>query len=199
MRVSILLAHPNPQSFSHAVASAASDELGRLGHEVLWHDLYAESFDPLLTTPELGRDPVLPPLVARHCRELVAVDGIVIVHPNWWGQPPAILKGWIDRVVRPEVAYKFVAGDGGEGVPVGLLRMKRAIVLNTSNTDAAREVAVFGDPLEGLWRGCVFGLCGVPGVVRETFSVVITSTVKQREAWLERTRALIRQSFPVTE
>ena len=61
-------------------------------------------------------------------------EGIIIIHPNWWGMPPAILKGWVDRVMRPGVAYEFLEGDSGEGVPRGLLRARRAIVFNTSNT-----------------------------------------------------------------
>jgi len=44
-------------------------------------------------------------------------SGIVIVHPNWWGQPPAILKGWVDRVLRPGVAYEFTEGDQGKVSP----------------------------------------------------------------------------------
>jgi NAD(P)H dehydrogenase (quinone) len=55
-------------------------------------------------------------VIELHCREIADVDGI-IVHPNWWGQPPAILKGWVDRVLRPGVAYRFLEGDAGEGVP----------------------------------------------------------------------------------
>ena len=54
-------------------------------------------------------------LVASHCEELARADGIIIVHPNWWGAPPAVLKGWVDRVFRPEVAYRFLEGDTGEG------------------------------------------------------------------------------------
>ena len=72
------------------------------------------------------REAVLPPEIARHCAEIAAADGIIVVHPNWWGQPPAILKGWIDRVIRPGVAYEFLDGDDGEGVPVGLLKAKTA-------------------------------------------------------------------------
>jgi len=54
-----------------------------------------------------------------------------VVHPNWWGQPPAILKGWIDRILRPGVAYQFLEGDAGEGVPVGLLKAETALIFNT--------------------------------------------------------------------
>jgi putative NADPH-quinone reductase len=110
--------------------------------------------------------------------------------------PPAILKGWIDRVLRMEVAYRFVANDKGEGVPVGLLKAKAAIVFNTANTPDEREGAVFGDPLETLWKKCVFDLCGVKNVQRRTFAVVVTSTPEQRAQWLAEVRAIVRAHFP---
>ena len=53
-------------------------------------------------------------------------------------QPPAILKGWIDRVMRPGVAYEFLEGGSGKGVPNGLLKAKAALVFNTSNTPEDR-------------------------------------------------------------
>ncbi len=86
----------------------------------------------------------------------------------------------------PGVAYPFLEGDNGEGVPIGLLRARTALVINTSNTAAEREQLAFGDPLEAIWKRCVFGLCGVTDVHRETFSVVVTSTPEQREEWLSR-------------
>ena len=125
-----------------------------------------------------------------------AADGIVVVHPNWWGQPPAILKGWIDRVVRPGVAYTFEEGDSGEGVPVGLLRARTAVVLNTSNTPPGREQDVFGDPLEVIWRRCVFDLCGVRDVRRRTFGVVVTSTAEERARWLGEVEELVAAASP---
>ncbi len=140
MRISIILAHPDVQSFNHAIAQTAAEKLKRNGHNVVLHDLCAEGFDPLLPACEFPQQASLPDEIERHCREISAADGIVIVHPNWWGQPPAILKGWVDRVIRPGVAYKFLDGDSGEGVPVGLLRAKAAVVFNTSNTSPRARV-----------------------------------------------------------
>ena len=192
----MILAHPAPGSFNHAMAEAAVAELTGVGHDVRFHDLYREGFDPLLPGPEAPAGAVLPAAIVAHCEEIAAAEGIVIVHPNWWGQPPAILKGWVDRVLRAGVAYEFVEGDGGEGVPVGLLRARTAIVFNTANTPIEREQSAFGDPLELIWKRCIFGLCGVEDVRRVTFSVVVTSTVEQRKAWLDRVRELVAGCFP---
>ncbi|MBI4633417.1 MAG: NAD(P)H-dependent oxidoreductase [Deltaproteobacteria bacterium] len=196
MQVSVILAHPNAQSFNHAIAQAVLAELTRRGHQIVFHDLYAEKFDPALPASELRKKASLPPAVALHCREISCADGIIIIHPNWWGQPPAILKGWIDRVIRPGVAYQFAEGDPGEGIPVGLLNVKAVLVFNTSNTSAEREANVFGDPLETLWKNCVFGLCGIEAVYREVFSVMVTSSPEQRQAWLKRVREVVGQHLP---
>ncbi|HLZ53151.1 MAG TPA: NAD(P)H-dependent oxidoreductase [Verrucomicrobiae bacterium] len=198
MNISIILAHPNPGSFNHAIASVAAEVLALTGYNVSLHDLYQEQFPPLLPMAELQKDAKLNPIVAHHSEEIVNADGIIVVHPNWWGMPPAILKGWIDRVLRMEVAYRFVANDHGEGVPVGLLKARAAIVFNTANTPDEREKAFFGDPLELLWKNCIFGLCGVRNVHRRTFTVVVTSRPQQRAQWLEEVKVTVAGTFPGT-
>jgi putative NADPH-quinone reductase len=96
------------------------------------------------------------------------------------------MKGWIDRVFRAGVAYRFQEGDNGEGVPIGLLRAQTAVIFNTSNTPPEREMREFGDPLDRLWKKCVLEFCGVKNIYRETFGIVVTSTPQQRADWLRR-------------
>lgn len=195
MNILLILAHPDPGSFNHAIARTAWEAFQRLGHEVIFHDLYAERFDAILPGAEIPQHRKVPPEIRRHCDELTAAEGIVIVHPNWWGQPPAVLKGWIDRIIRPGVAYIFQEGDSGEGIPVGLLKARMAMIFNTSNTTEAREQAVFGDPLEAIWKRCIFDLCGVTNCHRRMFNVIVTSTPEQREAWLREVGEMITDNF----
>ncbi|HZL42897.1 MAG TPA: NAD(P)H-dependent oxidoreductase [Verrucomicrobiae bacterium] len=196
MKISVIVAHPNPGSFNHAIATAAADALRHIGHHVWFHDLYQEQFPCLLSAAELGKEPILDPLSSLHCSQIAQAHGIIIVHPNWWGMPPAILKGWIDRILRPEVAYRFVTNDKGDGVPVGLLKAGAAVVFNTANTPDDREKAVFGDPLETLWKKCIFDLCGIRNVHRRAFTVVVASTPKQRAGWLAEVRQTVTEKFP---
>jgi len=195
----IILAHPNPNSLNHAIARTAENTLIELGHRVIFHDLYAEGFDPNLLATEIPNGASLDPTMQLHCDELANANGLVIVHPNWWGAPPAIMKGWIDRVFRPDVAYRFIGEDGGEGVPEGLLKAEKALVFHTANTAEKREAEVFGDPLDLMWRKCVFGLCGVKDVRRRTFSIVITSTAMERKRWLDEVAEMVGNAFPYTE
>jgi putative NADPH-quinone reductase len=196
MKISVILAHPDQASFNHAIAQTVVEQLAGNGHAVSFHDLYAERFDPVLPAAEIPRNAVLPDALRAHCEEIREAEDIVIVHPNWWGQPPAVLKGWIDRVIRPGIAYEFLEGDSGEGVPRGLLAAKAALVFNTANTMPDRERQVFGDPLETIWRNCIFGLCGVDTFYRRTFGVVVTSTGQERQKWLAEAREEIDRYFP---
>jgi putative NADPH-quinone reductase len=196
MKITLILAHPLRASLTGAVADAVRDALAGLGHTLHFHHLDAESFEPRIPAAELTARRSDDPLVERHCAELAAADGIVIVHPNWWSQPPANLKGWLDRVVRPGVAYDFARDDAGRSVPVGLLRARAALVFNTANVPQAQEQALLGDPLDTLWRKCVFDRCGVKTVHRRVFAVAAAATETQRAAWLEEAQDLARASFP---
>ena len=106
------------------------------------------------------------------------------------------MKGWIDRVLHPVVAYQFAETDSGEGTPVGLLAAKAVLVFNTSSTPVEREQEAFVAPLERIWYDCIFAFCGVPLFHRRMFSVVVTSTEEQRKEWLEEVRDLTRSTFP---
>ncbi|HOW68563.1 MAG TPA: NAD(P)H-dependent oxidoreductase [Candidatus Paceibacterota bacterium] len=186
MKYSVILAHPTPGSFNHAIAETVVRCLRAREQEVFFHDLYAENFDPVMPAREIARDAVLDPVLERHCDEIGSADGIVIVHPNWWSQPPAILKGWVDRALRAGRAYTFVAGENGEGKAVGLLKAKTALVITTANTPQEKEVALLGDPLGLFWEKVVCGLCGIRDVRRLVFTPVIISQPEQRAAWLRQ-------------
>jgi NAD(P)H dehydrogenase (quinone) len=192
----VVVAHPRPGSFCHALAEAATGALVDAGHDLAVHDLYAEGFDPVLRPEEalttggsgdaaftVGADP----LVTRHRRTLAAAHTLVVAHPNWWGKPPAILAGWMDRVLVPGVVYRLAAADGE---PECLLPLRRLVVLNTGDTPPEREAAVFGDPLDAVWRRCVGGYLGDAAVERLLATPVGAASDRQRRGWLAQARAL---------
>jgi putative NADPH-quinone reductase len=156
---------------------------------VLAHDLCAEGFSPVLTAEETetvqAAERSEDAQLDLHRAEVATLDGLVFVHPNWWGMPPAVLTGWMQRVLVPGVAYKLGTA---EGEPVGLLRAGRALVLNTSDTPADREHHEFGDPLQRIWAACVLPYVGVADVRRVVFRTVGDSTDGQRADWLREAR-----------
>jgi len=198
MNILIILGHPDNTSFNHAIADTCRNRLVENGHSVLFHDLYREGFNPITDVNEIPKQGKIDNLIKTHCDNLKDSDGIIIIHPNWWGQPPAILKGWIDRVFRPGVAYEFEEGDSGEGLPIGLLKAKIGLVFNTSNTNEERENNIFKDPLETIWKNCIFSFCGVKQFDRRMFRIVVTSDLNQRQIWLNEAKTMIDKYFPKT-
>jgi putative NADPH-quinone reductase len=191
----IVLANPNVHSLTHAMAQAAMRLLEGHGYAIAWHDLYEENFDPVQRSGELANTSSSDRLVERHCAELSRADLVLVFHPNWWGQPPAIMKGWIDRVFRLDTAYGYPPGVAPDGVPRGLLAARHAFVFNTSNTPTERERLEFGDPLEALWKRCIFGLCGIDNVTRRMVGPVSGSTPRQRADWIDEVVTAIREAI----
>lgn len=201
MRILSLVAHPRGSSFCHAISAHVRSALSEAGHDVIHHDLYAEGFDPCLTAEEaytigdsfeaaLSR--AEDPIIRQHRSDIATADGLFVVHPNWWGKPPAILSGWMDRVLVPGVAYRLRTADG---LPEGLLALRTALILNTSDTPAPREEAELGDPLELIWGRCVLPYCGVRAYRRHVFRPVVGSSDGERAGWLAEAETIGRVVF----
>ncbi|MBO4716020.1 MAG: NAD(P)H-dependent oxidoreductase [Verrucomicrobia bacterium] len=190
MNISVILSHPNPASFNHAIARTVCEAVSGAGHTLFFHDLHAEGFDPIMPTEELDRTDCLPPLVRQHTEELSAADGIVLIHPNWWSAPPAMIAGWRDRCIRAGLAYRFESEGKGGGYSVGMLKARFALLINTLNTPITVEDQILGNPMLKHWKEIVFGLCGVKETSQKLIGPVITSTPEQRAQWLDEVRIL---------
>ena len=192
MKILIILAHPSSgASFNRAIAETAVRTLEEMGHEPILRDLYAERFDPVLLAGE-EKLPVeeLPREIQDAIRDVADAEGLVFIHPNWWGIPPAILKGWIDRVFRAGFAYRFSA----DGV-VPQFTEKTVQIFTTSNTPREIELEVYHDPLENFWKTIVFGLTGCKSFERRNFESIIMSSDAERKEWLAETERIILRRF----
>jgi putative NADPH-quinone reductase len=108
MRILYVFAHPLPESFHAGVKAEALAVLAAAGHEVDLLDLYAERFDPVLS--EEGRrhyhdTDVNQRGLEAYVARLRAAEALVVQFPTWTFGPPAILKGFFDRVLMPGVAF----------------------------------------------------------------------------------------------
>ncbi len=83
MKILVILGHPKKGSFNHAIAGTIIHALKNNGHDVVYHDLYEEGFDPVLPDEEIPKRSELDPIIKRHCDEISEAEGIVIIHPNW--------------------------------------------------------------------------------------------------------------------
>ncbi|MCR5855429.1 NAD(P)H-dependent oxidoreductase [Mesorhizobium sp. J428] len=110
MRILLVYCHPVPESFAASIRDEAIASLEARGHEVRLLDLYAIGFDPVMGAEERRRYNHLPaehhPL-PEHIAHLRWAEGLVFVYPTWWYGLPAMLKGWLDRVWAPGVAFSM--------------------------------------------------------------------------------------------
>ncbi|MEV4776662.1 NAD(P)H-dependent oxidoreductase [Microbacterium sp. LWH12-1.2] len=160
-----IYAHPQENSFNARLFRDGREALSR-DYDVQTTDLYRQQFDPVLAAPDLG-DPQgregnvvdlmgeayaegqVPSDVSEEQRKLQAADLVVLQFPLWWYGPPAILKGWFDRVLTNGFAYGPL--DPHTGLPLrygdGLLAGRRALVIVTAGEDdrSLGERGVSGD------------------------------------------------------
>jgi NAD(P)H dehydrogenase (quinone) len=114
MHILLVFCHPAPDSFQHTILEDLAARLGRDGHTLQTLDLYAEGFDPVLDLDgwrahRQGQAHAAADISA-HIAALREAEGLIFVYPTWWYGLPAMLKGWIDRVWQPGVAFAIEAG-----------------------------------------------------------------------------------------
>lgn len=111
MQVLVVHAHPEPQSFNHALAHAAVSALRDAGHDVDVIDLYGSGYQPAMSEAERrsyeSDQPVIDPVVAEHARLVRRAETLVFVYPTWWSSLPAMLKGWMERTLVMGVAFEL--------------------------------------------------------------------------------------------
>jgi len=138
MQVVVVLAHPNSDSFSHAIADRACVGLRGAGHDVHVLDLHAVGFRAAMSLDDHvayhGDNPAIDPMVAEHGALIKRADALVFVYPTWWSSVPAILKGWLERVMVPGVAFVF--NDKGKVRP-GLSNVRRIVGISTYGSPRA--------------------------------------------------------------
>jgi NAD(P)H dehydrogenase (quinone) len=189
MKTLVILCHPIPGSFNHSIASHILKVLESRGHVICFHDLYKEKFDPVLSPDEIQRKFSFDEKIQRYSRELSDSDGIIIIHPDWWGQPPALLKGWIDRVFRPGISYDYEGEDFMKKTESPLLCGKKALVAVTTNEKKSSS----GHPLETVWQKHIFGFCGIQDADCTILYGVRESGLHTRSRWLKSIEAKIAE------
>jgi putative NADPH-quinone reductase len=114
MRIQVVHCHPLTESFDHALFRTIVETLETNGHEVVATDLYRESFQPAMTEAErrsyMDND-YERGSIAAYAETLKRMDGLILCFPHWWFAMPAVLKGWVDRVWGPGIAFTYDAKD----------------------------------------------------------------------------------------
>ncbi len=133
MRALVVYCHPRKDSFTAAIRDVVLGKLAAAGAEVRLTDLYARGFQPALTEEEHAGyldSPANRLPVDRDCADLEWADTLIFVYPTWWYGLPAMLKGWLDRVLLPDVAFLMPKAEG-ETIRPGLQHITRLGVFTT--------------------------------------------------------------------
>ncbi len=160
MRTLVLYAHPCADSFNAAVHEVVTTTLLDRGWEVDDCDLNAEGFQPVLTDAERQGYHDIPENiepVRDYVDRLRAAEAMVMVFPVWNFGPPAILKGFMDRVFLPDVSFKLQGG----GVAPGMTNIKRLAACTTYGGTRWRAMMTGDPPRKNFTRATRYA-CGMP-------------------------------------
>jgi NAD(P)H dehydrogenase (quinone) len=153
MRLLVVFAHPSDASYGAAIFARAVAALEAGGHALRIRDLYRDGFDPVLSRTEWDRyltDTAAN--IATHAgdvADLAWAEGLVVIYPTWFYGPPAMLKGWLERVWLPGVSFEVAAGRYGRPRPK--LRNIRLFVGITTSGSPWWWLRVIRDPGRSLW------------------------------------------------
>lgn len=189
MKHGVIFAHPRPRSFTAAVAETYAGSARACGDDVEIRDLYRIGFDPCLKTEEIpGTGNVGPPPdVAAERARLKDCDVFALIYPFWLNAPPAMLKGYLDRVFGFGFAY------GGEGHSFNPLLAGRKLISFTSSGAPVQWVEQTGalQAVQTLYDRYFAALCGMQTIAHMHFGGVIAGAsdafIKARLADVEQT------------
>lgn len=189
-RALVIYCHPCEGSFTAAVRDVVLDRLSAAGAEFRLRDLYAKGFDPVLSASEhriYDKHPGNCGPVQQDVDDLLWCDTLIFVYPTWWFSYPAVLKGWLDRVLLPGVAF-HLPDETNPQIRPALTHIHRLGVFTTCG--ASRWVTLYvGAPGKRVILRGIARLCGRP--LKKTFLaqyLMDTRTEAQRKRHLDLVR-----------
>ena len=187
MNVLVILGHPRKQSLSGALAAAYAEGARAAGVNVKELILAELHFNPnveLANMPEQLFEADL----AQAKRAVEWADHLVFVYPTWWGTMPALLKGFLDRMLMPGFAFEWRA----DGSWSKLLTGKSAQAITTMDTPGFVYRWIYGQPGHNMLKRATLNFCGIDPVRINSLGTVHDSTPEQRARWVQKARAMGR-------
>jgi NAD(P)H dehydrogenase (quinone) len=197
VRTLIIFCHPCADSFNAALLTAAQHGLRAAGHEIKTVDLYAEKFDPVLSAQEkrdyLPNTQAIVQAVAPQVEHIRWAESLVFIFPTWFYGPPAMLKGWFERVWLPGVAFKVPDKPGGKAGP-GMQHIRQLNVI-TSSGSPWWWLRLIRDPCRNFFtrglRALFHPRCKTTYLQLHGMN---TNTPAQREAFIEKVKTTLSKS-----
>jgi len=183
MKTLLILGHPLKDSFCAALGESYIKGAKAKGHEIKTLHLGDLKFDPILENGYKKEQPLEPDL--QEAQELISwADHIVLAYPIWWGNLPALLKGFFDRIFLPGFAFKFTGG----GKWKKLLKGKTARLLITMDSPPLLHILYFRNPSVKAMRATL-GFCGIKQKVSYFGSIRYSDDTKKKK-WLKKAERL---------
>ncbi|TXL81756.1 NAD(P)H-dependent oxidoreductase [Vineibacter terrae] len=193
MRIQVVHCHPLTDSYNHALFQAIVTALEQGGHEVIATDLYREEFAPAMSPRErrsYHSGAYDDAAVSAYAETLRRIDGIIFCFPHWWFSMPAVLKGYVDRVWGPGIAFEHDPA-GGRIVP-SLTHVRLFGVVTSYGSPWWVTRLLAGDPGRKVMMRALKPMCG-----KRARSFYLAhydmdrSTAASRQAFVERVRAVV--------
>ena len=185
MRCLLILAHPRRDSLCGALFDACAEGAREAGVECRELILSEMQFDPNVHTVSPEQQPLELDLV-RAQRDIDWAEHLVFVYPTWWGTFPALLKGFLDRVLTPGFAFRHVASDRWDKLLAG----RTADLITTMDTPPLVYRFIYRAPGQQALARSTLGYCGIRSARIEAFGPVIATSASTRQQWLTCARAM---------
>lgn len=188
MKIHIIIDHPWPESFTHAVLDAFSEGLSEAGHTIDLLDLNQDEFDAVLTPGELAiyaSGGSLDPKVKDYQQRLLDADHLAMLFPIWWYVMPARLKGWLDKVLLPGFAFTT------DKPPKPLLTHLTGATVLTSSAVTDEDIREkYHSAVDWVLCKGALDFCGIRPVTWLNFGEAGFTTKEAHQAWLDKIRHL---------
>lgn len=193
MKALVVYCHPDPNSYNAAIKAQVIQHLEDAGAEIRLIDLYGEKFDPALSNQDwqdYEDAEINGKSVQSHTDAVLWCDALFFIYPTWWYGPPAMLKGWLDRVLLPGVAFHMP--QGGNILP-GLRHIQYLSVFTTCGASWLLTKFIGSPGRRIIMRG--LGLLCHPAVKRTYCAhyLMDSSTAESRAKHLLRVSARMRK------
>lgn len=188
MKSVIILAHPYKNSFNHVIKDVVVQALIDK-KEVKVIDLVKDEFDPVLSQEDLRlymKGQSSDPKVVEYQKDLIDCDDLVLIFPIWWYEAPAILKGFLDKVLLPGFAFDEI-----DNQLVGKLsHIKRLTVISTSEVLSEFMRKEVGNPIEISLMNTTLGVCGIQNdKLWFNCEKIASGSLNERESFLNRIKS----------
>ena len=190
-KITLIQGHPDPKGrhFGHALADSYVRGALAEGHEIKVIEIAQIDF-PLLRSQAEWNDGTTPPSLREAQAAIAWADHLVVIFPLWLGTMPAVLKGFLEQVLRPGFALEHKSGDR---FPEKRLQGKSARVVAPMGMPAIWYRWFFrAHCVRGLERN-ILGFCGISPVRETLIGLVEAKSPAARQKWLDRLEALGRK------